>query len=128
MEAELVLRVGGDEHLVGNHRNTFGAAMRTLLTVTGMTDNSVDVAPGRQERRRSPRLRFMSPAGPPIVVAMLGVGQGEAGVHLQGLAAGVAAVGLDEHVVNAPGLEPVLDALEEDGTRRPGTLRPQSPG
>jgi hypothetical protein len=38
-----------------------------------------------------------------LVVALLGVGQGEAGVDLQGLAGGVAAVGLDERVVDALG-------------------------
>jgi len=41
-----------------------------------------------------------------VVVALLGVGEGEAGVDLQGLAGGVAAVGLDERVVDALGLEP----------------------
>jgi hypothetical protein len=37
---------------------------------------------------------------------LLGVSEGEAGVDLQGLAGGVAAVGLDERVVDALGLEP----------------------
>jgi hypothetical protein len=42
--------------------------------------------------------------GDGVVVALLGVGQGEAGVDLQGLAGGVATVGLDERVVDALGL------------------------
>src|SRR5512142_1958663 len=36
-----------------------------------------------------------------LVVAVLGVGEGEAAVDLEGLAAGVPAVGLDEGVVDA---------------------------
>jgi hypothetical protein len=36
-----------------------------------------------------------------VVVALLGVGQGEAGVDLQELADGVTAVGLDERVIDA---------------------------
>ena len=42
-----------------------------------------------------------------VVVALLGVGEGEAGVDLQGLTGGVAAVGLDEGVVDALGLSQV---------------------
>ena len=42
-----------------------------------------------------------------VVVALLGVGEGEAGVNLQGLTGGVAAVGLDEGVVDALGLSQV---------------------
>ena len=40
-----------------------------------------------------------------LVVAVLGVGEGDAGVDLQGLAVGVAAVGLDKGVVDPLGLE-----------------------
>ncbi len=39
-----------------------------------------------------------------VVVALLGVGEGEAGVDLQGLAGGMTAVRLDERVVDALGL------------------------
>ena len=41
-----------------------------------------------------------------VIVALLSVGQGEAGVDLQGLAGGVAAIRLDERVIDALGLEP----------------------
>jgi hypothetical protein len=41
-----------------------------------------------------------------FVVAVLGVGEGQAAVDFQGLSAGVAAVGLDEGVVDALGLQP----------------------
>ena len=42
-----------------------------------------------------------------LVVAVLGVGEGDPGVHLEGLAAGVAGVGLDEGVVDPLGLSQV---------------------
>jgi hypothetical protein len=48
-----------------------------------------------------------------VVVALLGVGQGETGVDVQGLAGGVAAVGLDERVVDALGLEPCEQEVAE---------------
>lgn len=41
-----------------------------------------------------------------LVIGGLGVGEGEAGVDLEGLAVPVAGVGLDERVVDALGLEP----------------------
>ena len=41
-----------------------------------------------------------------LIVGRLGVGEGESAVDLERLAAGVAAVGPDEGVVDALGLEP----------------------
>ena len=41
-----------------------------------------------------------------LLIAVLGVAEGEAAVDFQGLAAGVTAVGLDECVVDALALEP----------------------
>src|SRR5512142_1936102 len=59
-----------------------------------------------------------------LVVAVLGVGEGEAAVDLEGLAAGVPAVGLDEGVVDALGFQPgeqeVPQLVGGDGFGEPG--------
>ena len=51
--------------------------------------------------------------GDGLVVGLLGVSEGEAAVNLEGLLAGVAAVGLDEGVVDALGLEPGEEEMAE---------------
>ena len=61
-----------------------------------------------------------------MLVAVLGVAEGEAAVDLQGLAAFVSAVGLDECVVDALGFEPgeqeVPELVGADGVGEPGGL------
>ncbi len=54
--------------------------------------------------RQKGRLRGEAVDDP--VAALLGVGESDVGVDLEGLATGVAAVGLDGGVVDALGLEP----------------------
>ena len=51
---------------------------------------------------------------------LLGVGEGDPGVDLQRLAAGVAAVGLDEGVVDALGFEPGEEELAQPVEGRSG--------
>ena len=121
-----VLRSAWDQEPLGM-LNRSQAAMKARTHHIGIVAHITPGAPGSPERGPGRKVAVVVRRGTGRWLrcsCCLGVGEGEAAVDLQGLAAGVAAVGLDEGVVDALGLEPgeqeVPESVGRHGVGEPG--------